>query len=66
MLYAEWSGKQVKIYTETRQFMRMFNARSNVIGVQCSGDGNDARIAIAMDNGKTDLFTGTGQLVRRG
>lgn len=66
MLYAEWSGRKVEIYTETKQLMRRFSMSHDVVGVQCSGDGNDACIAIAMANGKTDLYRGTGQLIRRG
>ena len=67
MLYAEWSGKRVVIRTETKQFVRQINARCDVIGVQVSGDGtSDAMVAIAMSNGKTDLYRSSGQIVRRG
>lgn len=67
MLYAEWSGKRVVIRTETKQFVRQINARCDVIGVQVSGDStSDAMVAIAMSNGKTDLYRSSGQIVRRG
>ena len=67
MLYAEWSGKRVVIRTETKQFVRQINARCDVIGVQVSGDSTaDAMVAIAMSNGKTDLYRSSGQIVRRG
>ena len=67
MLYAEWSGKRVVIRTETKQFVRQINARCDVIAVQVSGDStSDAMVAIAMSNGKTDLYRSSGQIVRRG
>ena len=67
MLYAEWSGKRVVIRTEAKQFVRQINAHCDVIGVQVSGDStSDAMVAIAMSNGKTDLYRSSGQIVRRG
>jgi len=65
MVFAQWSGRKVDVYTETKQILRHFSVGHNVVGVQCSGDGNDATIAITMDNGKTELYRGTGQLIRR-
>lgn len=67
MLYAEWSGKQVTVYNHNKQLIRRFNARYDVVGVQVSGDSpTEAMVAIAMSNGRTDLFKSSGQLVRRG
>mgnify|MGYP003334155294 CR=1 FL=1 len=67
MLYAEWSGKQVTVYNHNKQLIRRFNARYDVVGVQVSGDSpTEAMVAIAMSNGRTDIFKSSGQLVRRG
>lgn len=66
MLYAEWSGKMVKVYQENKQILRQIRARRDVRCVQCSGEGNDGMIAITLDNGKTDLYRATGQIVRQG
>lgn len=66
MLYAEWFGKMVKVYQENKQILRQIRARRDVRCVQCSGEGNDGMIAITLDNGKTDLYRATGQIVRQG
>lgn len=66
ILHAEWSGREVQVYTQHNVLFRQFSMSFPVVSVQCSGNGNDATIAITMDNGKTDLFRGTGQLIRRG
>ena len=67
MLYAEWSGKSVTIRNGSKVIVRTLHVRANVVGVQCSGnDVNDGRIAIAMDNGKTDLYQANGTVLRRG
>lgn len=67
MLYAEWSGRTVSIYTHTRQFVRRITVSHPVAGVQISGDSTtDAMIAIAKVNGKADLYKSNGQIVRRG
>lgn len=67
MLYAEWSGKKVVIRTHTKTMVRAINARETVVGVQISGDSpTDAMVAIAMSNGRTDLYKSSGLLVRRG
>ena len=67
MLYAEWSGCAVTIYeVVTRQLIRRIKASHNVVGVQISGDSHtDAMVAIAMDNGRTEVYKSNGQLVRR-
>ena len=67
MLYAEWSGRTVSIYTHTRQFVCRITVSHPVAGVQISGDSTtDAMIAIAKVNGKADLYKSNGQIVRRG
>ena len=67
MLYAEWSGKQVKVYTQYKQIVRRFNVNHDVVGVQISGDSpTDALVAIAQSNGKTDVYKTSGAIVRRG
>ena len=66
MLYAEWSGTHVSLFDHTRRLVRKFNARANVVGVQVSGDGSmDAKVAITMCNGKTDLYASSGVLIRK-
>jgi len=35
-----------------------------VVGVQVSGEGNAARLAIAMSNGRTTLYRGDGVCIR--
>ena len=67
MLYAEWSGRTVRVYDECGQLVRTLRARFEVEGVQCSGsDVNDGRVAISMENGKTDLYRANGQAIRLG
>lgn len=67
MLYAEWSGRTVHVYDENGQLVRTLHARFEVEGVQCSGsDVNDGRVAISMENGKTDLYRVNGEVIRLG
>lgn len=67
MLYAEWSGCAVTIYEAvTRQLIRRIKASHNVVGVQISGDSHtDAMVAIAMDNGRTEVYKSSGQFLHR-
>lgn len=65
--YAEWDGKKVRVYNEYKQFVRQFRARDNVVGVQVSGTNLDnGMVAIAMANGKTDLYHLYGAIARQG
>jgi len=66
MNFAEWSGKSVAIYTETRTLVRRFSVDRPIISVQCGGEGDNAQVAITMDNGKTSLYRWNGQIIRRG
>ena len=65
--YAEWSGKKVTIRDECKRVVRILRARDIVVGVQVSGTNLDnGRVAIAMANGKTDLYQANGTVLRRG
>jgi len=67
MLYAEWSGNKVTVRDHNKVIVRKFSVRDAVVGVQISGDSTtEAMVAIAMANGKTDLYKSSGVLVRRG
>lgn len=67
MLYAEWSGKRVTIRREDKSPVRVIYAHANVVGVQCNGNNSeDGIVAIAMENGKTDLYHANGAIIRRG
>jgi len=66
MLYAEWEGRKVTVYTETKRIVRKFLMPAAVVGVQVSGDSEtEGRVAIAMDNGRTWLYKTNGQLIRK-
>jgi hypothetical protein len=66
MIIAEWSGKRVTLYTDTKIQFRQINVPHNVVGVQVSGDSRtDAMVSIAMDNGRTWLYKSSGTLVRQ-
>ncbi len=67
MLIAEWTGCTVTIYEAvSRQLIRRIRASHDVVGVQISGDSHtDAMVAIAMDNGRTEVYKSNGHLVRR-
>ena len=57
MIIAEWSGRKVTLYTDTKIQFRQINVPHNVVGVQVSGDSRtDAMVSIAMDNGRTWLY----------
>ena len=66
MIIAEWSGKRVTLYTDTKIQFRQINVPHNVVGVQVSGDSRtDTMVSIAMDNGRTWLYKSSGTLVRQ-
>ncbi len=66
MIIAEWEGKRVRLYTDTKALFRQINVPHNVVGVQVSGDSTtDAMVSIAMDNGRTRLYKANGTLVRQ-
>ena len=66
VIIAEWSGKRVTLYTDTKIQFRQINLPHNVVGVQVSGDSRtDAMVSIAMDNGRTWLYKSSGTLVRQ-
>jgi len=63
-MFCEWQDKRVKLYDDTRVLRRTYNVRYPVVGVQVSGEGNAARVAIAMSNGRTALYRGDGVCIR--
>jgi len=63
-MYCEWQGKQVKLYDDNRVLRRQYNMRLPVQCAQVSGEGNESRVAITMNNGHTCLYKGDGQLIR--
>lgn len=65
-IIAEWSGKRVTLYADSKIQFRQINVPHNVVGVQVSGDSRtDAMVSIAMDNGRTWLYKSSGTLVRQ-
>ena len=67
MMYAEWSGRTVKVYRmDTKSTLRVIHARQEVVGVQCSGTIGNGFIAITMVNGKTDVYHDNGAIYRQG
>ena len=68
MLYAEWTDCSVSVLDASRckQLVRRFRVRQPVVGVQISGDSHtDATIAIAMNNGRAEVYKMDGTLIRR-
>ena len=66
MIIAEWSGKRVTLYTDTKTLFRQIYVPYDVVGVQVSGDSRtDAMVSIAMDNGRTRLYKSDGTLIRQ-
>lgn len=63
-MFCEWTGNRVKLYDDNRRFVRQYSVRFPVRSVQVSGDGNNARVAISMENGRTSLYQGDGRLIR--
>lgn len=65
-MFVQFSGKKVDLYTNTKQFVRRFNVPHDVVNAQVSGDGEHATVAITMKNGRTNLYSWTGQIIRQG
>lgn len=67
MLYAEWRDRVAIIKAQDGRTVRKIIVHHPIVGVQVSGDSTtEAMVAIAMDNGKTDLYKSSGMLVRKG
>lgn len=66
-MFADWFGKEVRIYDRTRTLVRILRVRADVVGVQISGESRtDAIVAIAMSNGHTDVYRIDGTILRHG
>jgi len=63
-MFCEWTGNRVKLYDDNRTLRRQYSVRYPVRSVQVAGEGNDARVAISMENGHTCLYQGDGRLIR--
>ena len=65
-MYCSWpDGNRVELRRDDRRLHRVFNVRG---GVQCatvSGEGDEARVAITCRDGHTELYAGSGRLLRR-
>ena len=66
MMFAEWSGRIVKVYRQDRSILRTIWVRHDVVSVQCSGEIGSGFIAITMVNGKTDVYHDNGAIYRKG
>ncbi len=66
MMFAEWSGRTVKVYRQDRSILRVLTVRDTVVGVQCTGEIGNGFIAITMANGKTDVYHDNGSIYRKG
>lgn len=64
-MFVTFKGKKADLYTDTKQIVRRFNVESDIASVQINGNDINATIAIAMKNGKTNLYRANGQLIRR-
>lgn len=64
-MYANFKGKLVDLYSDTKQIIRRIRVSNDIAAVQVNGSGQNATIAITMKNGKTLLYKATGQLIRK-
>lgn len=64
-MYANFKGKCVDLYTDTKQIIRRFHVSNEIVNVQVTGSGNNATISITMKNGKTVLYKANGQIIRK-
>jgi len=63
-MFCEWSGNHVKLRYDDRRILRTYSVRFPVQCAQVTGEGNDAKVAITMTNGRTVLYSGDGRLIR--
>ena len=64
-MYANFKGKLVDLYSDTKAIIRRIKVSNDVAAVQVNGSGQNATIAITMKNGKTLLYKANGQLLRK-
>jgi hypothetical protein len=65
LYYCNFNGKHVELRAEDRRLVRKFTMQSKVVNAQVTGAGQNATVAITMENGKTYLYKADGRLVRR-
>lgn len=64
-MYANFKGKLVDLYSDTKAIIRRIRVSNDVVAVQVNGSGQNATISITMKNGKTLLYKANGQLLRK-
>lgn len=64
MLFAEWSGKTVKVYNENKRIVRSLILPKEVRAVICSGEEGSGLITITMIDGKTKVYKDNGIIYR--
>lgn len=64
-MYATFKGRQCDLYNDTKQIVRRIRVANDIVNVQVQGTGKNAKVAITMKNGKTWLYSATGQIIRR-
>ena len=64
-MYANFKGKSVDLYSDTKAIIRRIRVSNDIVAVQVNGSGQNATISITMKNGKTLLYKANGQLLRK-
>lgn len=62
--YAEVDKKVVTLRNLEKRLIRKFVMSADVINAQVHGYGDDAKVAIVMNNGRTYVYSASGRLIR--
>lgn len=60
-----FKGKRAELYSDTKQIIRHFRTKTDIVNAQVHGSGDDSIIALTCKDGKTYLYKSNGQVVRR-
>lgn len=64
VFFAEWRGRDVTLFDETRCPIRKFRMPEEITGVQVMNAGEDTKFVVTMVNGRSRLYLWNGQLIR--
>lgn len=64
MFFAEWRGRDVTLFDETKCPVRKLRMPFDVVGVQVMNAGEETKFVVTMVNGRSRLYRWDGQLLR--
>lgn len=64
VFFAEWRGRDVMLFDETKCLIRKLRMPAEITGVQVMNAGEETKFVVTMVNGRSHLYLWNGQLLR--